>query len=66
MIYLELYYYLTHTGTGSFNEMLFELINKADSDNTERLRLAFPKHLQAWDDYQRHGLDWLCMNKGKI
>jgi len=36
-----------------FSAKLMRLIMKADRENKERLRLAFPDHVQAYDDYVR-------------
>jgi len=34
-----------------FSADLLRLIKKADAENKECLRLAFPDHVQAYDDY---------------
>jgi hypothetical protein len=36
-----------------FSAMLIRLIAHADSDNRERLRQAFPEHVQAYEDWDR-------------
>jgi len=36
-----------------FSAKLMRLIRKADRENKERLRIAFPDHVQAYDDYMR-------------
>ena len=36
-----------------FSAKLMRLIMKADRENKERLRIAFPDHVQAYDDYMR-------------
>ena len=41
-------------GSGDwFSAKLMRLIMKADRENKEQLRLAFPDHVQAYDDYVR-------------
>jgi len=36
-----------------FSAKLMRLIMKADRENKERLRIAFPDHVQAYEDYMR-------------
>ena len=35
-----------------FSAKLMRLIMKADKENRERLRLAFPDHVEAYEEYQ--------------
>jgi hypothetical protein len=59
MTYLNLYNYVRNTGTGCFDEKLFELMNKADRNNYTRLAEAFPEQAEAWEGYYKNGLKWL-------
>jgi hypothetical protein len=40
-----------YSRTGCFSNQLFDLIQKADPSNKERLRRGFPEHVQAFDEW---------------
>lgn len=41
-----------------FSAQLMRLIAKADRDDLDRLRLAFPEHVAAWEAWRRGGDVW--------
>lgn len=46
-------------GGTNFTSMLFTLIAKADHENRERLRVAFPDVVEAWESWQASpGGEW--------
>lgn len=62
----ELYFW-QYSNTGCFHNMLFSLMQKADTDNYAKLEIAFPEEAEAYyqwcksDDYgnelfRQHGL----------
>ena len=57
----ELYYFQMAGGT-SFSVILYKLIAKADWNNIEKLRLAFPEEVAVWERYQNEDGYWedLC------
>ena len=59
MVYLDLHNYLRNTGTGCFNELLFQLMNKADCENYYKLANAFPEQAAAWSAFQENGVAWV-------
>lgn len=46
-------------GTGDwFSAQLMRLIAKSDHEDLERLRLAFPDHVEAWEAWRIGGRVW--------
>ena len=45
--------------TGDFFTHLFQAISRADSNNTEKLRLAFPEEVDAYLTWAREGSEFL-------
>lgn len=45
-------YYWQYGGADSFGSKLFDLISKADISNRERIRLGFPRAVEAWEEWQ--------------
>ena len=47
--------YQFHMASG-FVHALFQLVNRADEDNRERLRAGFPQEVAAWEAYHNGSL----------
>ena len=45
------FYLHHHHRTGHFSSMLYDLIAKADIDNRHRIAIAFPHHVNIWQDW---------------
>lgn len=56
-------YFWQYRRTECFSDHLFTLMQKADSKNFERLKLAFPEHAgayQMWYAYPGDQMDFFC------
>jgi len=56
----ELYFYEKTRTAGGFMTQLFQLIQKADSDNKARIRMGFPNEVEAmelWNNAENYGDD---------
>lgn len=52
---IDIYNVIHGTGTNCFGEMLFRLIDKADTQNRERLRKGFPEAVDLYMEWVAKG-----------